>query len=112
VKPVNAIIKWYLSKRLSQINFFIENPVEAQQKVFQQLITTAAKTEWGKKHDYASIKSYSDYKNRVPVQDYESLKPYIERMMQGEQNILWSSPITKFSKSSLELDKNSSIASI
>jgi hypothetical protein len=100
VKPVNAIIKWYLSKRLSQINFFIENPVEAQQKVFQQLITTAAKTEWGKKHDYASIKSYSDYKNRVPVQDYESLKPYIERMMKGEQNILWSSEIGWFAKSS------------
>ena len=100
MKPVNAIIKWYLSKRQSQIDFFIKNPVEVQQKVFQQLITAASQTEWGKKYDYASIKNYNDYKNRIPVQDYETLKPYIGRMMKGEQNILWNSEIGWFAKSS------------
>ncbi len=100
MKPINAIIKWYLSKRQSQIDFFIKNPIEAQQKVFQQLITAATQTEWGKKYDYASIKNHYDFKNRIPVQDYESLKPYIERMMNGEQNILWNSEIGWFAKSS------------
>lgn len=100
MKPVNAIIKWYLSKRLSQINFFIKNPVEVQQKVFQQLITSASQTEWGKKYHYSSIKNYNDFKNRVPVQDYETLKPYIDRMMKGEQNVLWNSEIGWFAKSS------------
>lgn len=100
MKPINAIIKWYLSKRQSQIDFFIKNPIETQQKVFKQLITAAAKTEWGKKYDFASIKNHNDFINRIPVQDYETLKPYIERMMNGEQNILWNTEIGWFAKSS------------
>jgi hypothetical protein len=100
LKPINFIIKWYLQQRMSRINFFIQNPVEAQEKVLNYLIESAANTSWGMQFQYNNIKNYNDFKNRFPIQDYETLKPFIERMMQGEQNVLWHSPINWFAKSS------------
>src|SRR5690606_20731287 len=64
------------------------------------LIATAEATEWGKKFGYNSILTPETYRDRVPIHDYTSLKPYIDRMMRGEQNILLPSDITWFAKSS------------
>jgi len=75
-------------------------PHEVQEEWFHDLISSAQATEWGKKYGYESISTVEDFKSRVPIQDYDSLKPYIERMMKGEQNILWPSPIKWFAKSS------------
>jgi len=100
LKPVNSLIKWYLRQRLPRINDAINHPVEVQQKVFNNLIASAAQTELGKKYQYHSVQNYNDFKNRVPIQDYESLKPFIERMMKGEKNILWNSDVRWFAKSS------------
>jgi hypothetical protein len=66
----------------------------------KQLTESGKQTEWGKKHHYSSIKTYKDFSSRIPVQDYDSLKPFIERMMKGEQQILWNSNISWFAKSS------------
>lgn len=70
-----------------------------QQRVFNRLIKDAAYTEWGLKHSYKSIKSYQDFQ-RVPIQTYEEIKPYVERMRQGERNVLWPGEVKWFAKSS------------
>jgi len=67
---------------------------------FNKLISSGKNTEWGKKYDYAGINTLADFKNRVPVNSYEDLKPYIDRLRAGEQNILWPSEISMFAKSS------------
>ena len=65
------------------------NPIEAQQRVFKKLIKTAASTAFGVDHEFNSIRSYEEFKEKVPVGDYEHLRPYIERIINGEQNVLW-----------------------
>ena len=89
-----------MKKRIHQIELFMKYPNEVQEEWFFDLISTAQATEWGKKYDYESITSPEEFKNRVPLQDYDSLKPYIERMVNGEENILWPSTIKWFAKSS------------
>lgn len=97
---VNSIFTWIMQKRIHQIELFIKYPHEVQEEWFLNLIDTAKYTEWGKKYDYASIYTPSQFKERVPIQTYDTLKPYIERMLNGEQNILWPSEIKWFAKSS------------
>ncbi|MBA2407465.1 MAG: GH3 auxin-responsive promoter family protein [Chitinophagales bacterium] len=96
----SPIVQWFLRQRISQIEAWREYPLDAQQKVFQYLVQQAKDTEWGKTYDFASIRYADDFRNRIPLQDYESLKPYIQRIMDGEQNILWNTPVKWFSKSS------------
>lgn len=96
----NSIFKLYFKSSMSRIESFMENPHEVQRYWFEKLIRNARNTQWGKEHDYKSIKTHQDYTERVPVQNYESLKPYIEKMMYGQKNILWTGKTKWFSKSS------------
>ncbi|MFM2224470.1 MAG: hypothetical protein RJA07_672 [Bacteroidota bacterium] len=96
----NSIISWFFKQRLDQIQRFMDEPLECQEQVLGNLISLASTTEWGEKYGYDEIESIADFKKRVPIQDYESLKPYIQRTMQGEQNLLWHSDIIWFAKSS------------
>jgi hypothetical protein len=75
-------------------------PHEVQEELFKKLINAAKETEWGKNYDYKSIRSIEEFKTRVQVNDYESFKPYINRLRKGEQNILWNTEIKLFAKSS------------
>ncbi len=97
---INSVFSWIIKKRIHQMELFIKYPIEVQQELFQSLIATAKNTEWGKSYDYNSIKSYQDYVNRVPLQNYESLKDKIIRIKHGEQNVLWPTEIKWFAKSS------------
>jgi hypothetical protein len=97
---VNSIFTWYMKKRIHQIELFMKYPFDVQDEWMHTLISSAENTEWGKKYDYKSILTVSQFKERVPIQNYDSLKPYIERMLKGEQNILWPSEIKWFAKSS------------
>ncbi|MBM3402764.1 MAG: GH3 auxin-responsive promoter family protein [Bacteroidetes bacterium] len=97
---VNSIFTWIMKKRMHQIDLFIKYPHDVQDEWFQTLISSAQNTQWGKKYDYSSIYNQDQFKERVPIQNYESLKPYIEKMMNGEQNVLWPSEIKWFAKSS------------
>ncbi len=97
---VNSIFTWFMKKRMHQIELFIKYPHDVQDEVFRNLIASARNTEWGKLHQYDSIFNQEQFKQRVPVQNYDTLKPYIERMMKGEQNVLWGSEIRWFAKSS------------
>ena len=85
---------------MHQIELFIKYPYDVQDEWFQSLISSAQHTEWGKEHGYSSIYTQDQYKERVPIQNYDTLKPYIERMLAGEQNVLWPSEIKWFAKSS------------
>ncbi|MDJ1467472.1 GH3 auxin-responsive promoter family protein [Cytophagaceae bacterium DM2B3-1] len=96
----NSILTWIMKKRISQIELFMMYPHDTQQEQFVNLINQARDTEWGQKYDYDSIHSIEDFQQRVPVSSYEDLYPYIERLMRGEQNLLWPSEITWFAKSS------------
>ncbi len=83
-----------------QIKKGITTAVADQQQVFQQLIKTGIKTEFGKEHDFAAIKTHGDYVLRVPIRDYEAFKPYIEKIKQGKHNILWTGLPIYFAKTS------------
>ncbi len=89
-----------MKKRMHQIELFIKYPINVQLEWFTRLIDTAKNTEWGIKYDFKSIKTVEEFKSRIPIQNYDSLKPDIERLMRGEQNILWPSEIKWFAKSS------------
>ena len=78
----------------------MKDAVTAQNKVWQDLLASGQYTEFGRLHQFSSIQSLEQFKQQVPLQDYDSLKPFIERMMQGEENVLWNSPVTWFAKSS------------
>lgn len=97
---LNSIVSWLMKKRIHQIELFLKYPHEVQQETFEYLIQSARNTWWGKKYGYADISSVEEFKQRVPVQTYESLQPFIERLMRGEQNLLWHSEIKWFAKSS------------
>ena len=96
----NSVFTWFMKKRIHQIELFMKYPNEVQAEWFEQLLLTAGNTEWGRRYDYKSIGSVKQFKEQVPIQTYETLKPYIERMLKGEQNILWPSEIRWFAKSS------------
>ncbi len=97
---LNSILTWVMKKRIHQIELFMKYPHEVQDEIFRKLIQTARHTKFGQQYDFGSITSYSQFRDRVPVHSYEQIFPYIERLMRGEQNILWPSEVKWFSKSS------------
>ena len=92
--------KVYFAPRLKKIEQYATRPGDLQARVLQRLVSMAANTEWGKKYDFASIRTYDDFRNRLPIQTYEEIKPYVTRLRAGEQNLLWPSEIRWFAKSS------------
>lgn len=98
--PFNSIFAWVMKKRLHQIDLFRKYPLEVQQELFERMIHAATKTAFGKLHGFDSISSYDDFRTNVPLQDYDTIKPWIDRLMQGEQNLLWPQETKWFAKSS------------
>ena len=96
----NVLIKPYLRHHLSALHEAIDRPIETQNAVLKHLLRAASDTEWGRAHGYASINTLETFQERVPVNDYDALKPYIDRMMRGEANILWRGKTNRFAKSS------------
>ncbi|MDW7693998.1 GH3 auxin-responsive promoter family protein [Flammeovirgaceae bacterium SG7u.111] len=97
---INSFFNWVMGRRMNQIERFMLKPYEAQEQVFHHLVSTARHTEWGKKYGYSEINSIDKFKERVPISTYEELFPYIDRLMHGEQFLLWPTKVTWFSKSS------------
>jgi hypothetical protein len=97
---VNKLINKIIKTRIPQIEEFMNNPLEAQENVFKGLISSSRNTVWGKFYDYSSIKKWESFNERVPLNDYNSLLPFFERIRKGEDNVLWCSEIKWFSKSS------------
>ena len=98
MKTIIAILYAHLVKR--QNKKWIDNPIKWQADTFQKLIKNGIKTEFGKNHDFENIESYEQYKEKVPVRDYEELRPYIEKVVNGEKDILWPGKPLYFAKTS------------
>lgn len=100
MRLLNSLVSAFIRQRIESIQRASHHPVETQEQLLLRLVQSAKATEWGKRFDFSSVKNSTQFSERIPLQDYESLKPFIERMMQGEQNILWGSEISWFAKSS------------
>jgi len=100
MKLLSPAISRLARLRLGQIEHWINDPVAVQREVLQHLVTSAQYTEFGRKHDFSKLFSIREFKKAVPIHEYDDLKPYIQRIMDGEENILWNTPINWFAKSS------------
>ena len=104
---INSVLYWLIKKRIHQIELFIKYPHEVQAEWFRKLIQAAEDTEWGKQYDYPTITTVEKFKERVPISTYEDLKPQIDLLREGRQNILWPTEIKWFAKSSGTTDDKS-----
>ncbi|MDP5158420.1 MAG: GH3 auxin-responsive promoter family protein [Flaviramulus sp.] len=96
----SALAKPFAKYIYKKIQKWANNPVETQEKVFQDLISKATSTEFGKDHDFVSINNHQDFIKRVPVKDYEALKTYVDKVVAGEMDILWKGKPIYFAKTS------------
>ncbi|NOY51590.1 MAG: GH3 auxin-responsive promoter family protein [Chlorobi bacterium] len=104
---ISSVLNWLMKKRIHQIELFKKYPNEVQEELLKKLINTSRNTYFGKKYDYKSIKSTQEFKQRVPISTYEDIKSYIDRLRNGEENILWPGEIIGFAKSSGTTDSKS-----
>lgn len=100
MKLLSPAISRLARLRLWSIDQWRNNPAVAQYSLWQDLLAAGQYTEFGRHHHFSSIQSLKEYKQRVPIMGYDDLKPFIDRMMQGEENVLWNTPINWFAKSS------------
>jgi hypothetical protein len=100
MKLKSILAKPFANYISNKINKSKETAVEDQEKILKNIVKTAANTEFGKEHGFENIKSYDDFKKQIPVRDYELLKPYIEKIKEGKQNILWKGKPLYFAKTS------------
>ena len=97
---VNSIATWFLKKRIHQIDLFLKYPIDVQEELLKGLINKAKHTEIGNQYDFNSIKTYTDFAERIPITTYEDNESNYERARKGESNIFWPTPIKWFAKSS------------
>lgn len=97
---INTIFTWVMKKRIHDIDLFMKYPIEVQEELLLGLLSKAADTQFGEEYDFRSIRSSKEFKERVPILSYEQLFPYIDRLLKGEQKVLWPTPIKWFAKSS------------
>ncbi len=83
-----------------RIEQWINDPINAQREVLQDLVTHGQYTEFGRKYGFTELFSIRKFKESIPIHEYEQLKPYIDRLMEGEENLLWNTPVNWFAKSS------------
>ena len=100
MKLLSPAISTLARLRSWRIEAWMQHPISAQREVLQDLVTSGQYTEIGRKYDFSKLFNTKTFKQAVPIHEYEDLKPYIERIMAGEQNILWNTPINWFAKSS------------
>lgn len=100
VKLLSPAISSLARMRLWRIEGWKTHPQDAQREVLQDLVTAGQYTEFGKKYNFSTLFNIRSFKQTVPVHEYEDMKPYIQRIMEGEQNVLWNTPIYWFAKSS------------
>ena len=100
MKLLSFAISRLARNRFWRVQNWSNHPVAFQREVLQDLVTAAQYTEFGKKYHFSKLFSIRDFKKNVPIHEYDDIKPYIQRMINGEQNILWNTPVTWFAKSS------------
>ena len=98
IKSIAA--KLFAHKIYKKTQLWVNNPIETQKQVLQKLIKEAKKTQFGIDHHFDQIKNEKDFANQVPIRDYEALKPYIDKVVKGEKDILWKGKPLYFAKTS------------
>lgn len=100
MKLLSPAISTLARLRSWRIDAWMQHPISAQREVLQDLVTAGQYTEIGRKYDFSKLFNTKTFKQAIPIHEYDDLKPYVERIMAGEQNILWNTPINWFAKSS------------
>lgn len=100
MKLLSPAISGLARMRLWRIDAWKNHPEDSQREVLQDIVTSAQYTEFGKKYNFSKLFSIKSFKKAVPIHEYDDIKPYIQRIMDGEQNVLWNTPIYWFAKSS------------
>lgn len=100
MKIKSFLAKPYASIIHNRVRKEAQTAVEDQQAILQQLLKTGAKTIFGKEHHLSDVKTYDEYKSAVPIRDYEAFKPYIDKIKEGHQSVLWSGKPMYFAKTS------------
>src|SRR5690554_2262409 len=95
-----AIAKIFAGINAKTEKNWIDHPIEIQNKIFQELISTGRQTQFGKEHNFACINTYEDFKKQVPIRDYEALKSYIDLIRNGNSDVLWVGKPIYFAKTS------------
>ena len=98
LKPFFA--KLFAKKIYRKTQVWATNPIETQQRIFEDLIRQAKNTQFGVDHHFNQIKTFEDFTKNVPVRDYEGLKSYVDKVVKGEENILWKGKPLYFAKTS------------
>jgi len=96
----NQLAKWYFSQRMKAIEKWVKQPWKNQLSVLNYLIENGRQTEFGKNYDFNNIKNPETFQQKIPLQDYETLKGYLTASIKGKQNQLWNKPIRWFAMSS------------
>jgi hypothetical protein len=97
---INSFMSWYLKKRIPVLKHNFSNGVEVQEQMFKSLLSQVQKTSFGRDFKLKEVSTIDQYRTRVPLFHYDDIKPYIQRVMQGEQKVLWPGDINWFAKSS------------
>lgn len=97
---LSSILSWILKKRIQDVELFIKNPFDVQESIILQLIQKSKDTEYGRRFSFTNLNSVHQFQQKVPLNSYDDLFPYIERMMKGEQNLIWPTETRWFAKSS------------
>ena len=92
--------KLFASRVVRKDRKWIENPIKSQERTFRYLIANGLNTQFGKDHDFRNIKNHKDFVQRIPIRDYEELKPYVELVKTGQPDILWPGKPIYFAKTS------------
>lgn len=100
MKLLSPAISTVARMRLWSVQQWMDDPVTAQFAVWQDLITAGQHTAFGRQYNFSAIQNLADYKKQVPISEYADLQPFIDRMMKGEENVLWNTPVLWFAKSS------------
>ena len=98
LKSIAALL--FAKHATRQINKWASTPVQTQERVFKQLISAAKNTAFGKDHGFNTISCHQEFIKKVPIRDYEALRPYVDRVVAGEKDILWPGKPLYFAKTS------------
>lgn len=98
--PFNAIFGWIIKKRIHQIELFRKYPKEVQKEWLERLLARGRDTLFGQKYQFESIKSYDEFRSKIPLQNYDDVKSWVDKAMEGEEGVLWPGETKWFAKSS------------
>lgn len=98
--PFNAIFGWIIKKRIHQIELFRKYPKEVQKEWLERLVDQGRQTLFGEKYQFDSIQNYEDFKEKVPLQDYDDVKSWVDLAVEGQDDVLWPGETKWFAKSS------------